>query len=144
MIKAVIFDCFGVLTTDLWREFTASLPNNADIEAARRFVYAYDEGKISQEEFVRGVKEVTGQNPPILEKISGEVAKNSLLLQYIRELRSRGFKIGLLSNVATGWIRESLLTEEEKNLFDEMIFSFEVGIIKPDPRIFMLMDERLP
>lgn len=73
---------------------------------------------------------------------SGKIAKNTALLDYIRELK-QNYKIGMISNIASNWIRDSFLTPEEQGLFDEMIFSYEVGMTKPDRRIFLLACERL-
>lgn len=143
MIQAIIFDCFGVLTTDTWRAFTDSLPPGVDVDRARDLNRQYGAGLMSKKEFLRQVKEVTDQSPRLIEEVlDSEVAKNTVLLAYIRELKQT-YKIGMLSNVATPWITDSFLTTDEQALFDEMIFSYEVGITKPDPRIFMLACERL-
>lgn len=143
MIKAIIFDCFGVLTTDTWRAFLDTLPPTADVDRARELNRAVDAGVISHEEFLDGVEECTGFRPPEVEKLmGGEVAKNIALLDYIRTLRPQ-YAIGLVSNISSNWIRDSFLTIEEQGLFDEMIMSHEVGMTKPDPRIFMLACERL-
>lgn len=144
MVKAIIFDCFGVLTTDTWRAFLDSLPDTVDSEAARRLNRAYNMGIIDENDFLTGIKKITDRNPEEVKRLlAHEIAKNTVLLDYIRELRSRGYKIGMISNVATNWIRESFLTPEEQDLFDAMIMSFEVGMTKPDPRMFILACERL-
>ena len=94
------------------------------------------------EEFVGGVQKVTGQRPNRVEELEhrkGEITKDTQVLGYIRELKNQGYKIGLLSNVGTNWIREVLLTEEEQQLFGAMVFSFEAGMVKPDPRIYQLV-----
>lgn len=144
MIKAIIFDCFGVLTTDTWRAFVDSLPETADILRARELNQQYDAGMLTKEEFLEQVQEATGHKPAQVEEmLDNEVTKNTPLLDYIRELRAKGFVIGLLSNIATPWITDAFLAPDEQELFDEMVFSFQVGITKPDPRIFMLTCERL-
>jgi FMN phosphatase YigB (HAD superfamily) len=144
VIKAIIFDCFGVLTTDVWRAFIDSLPPTADVERARDLNHALDAGMISQAEFLQGVAEATGVAAPEIEKtLGGEVVKNLPLLGYIGELKQQGYAIGLLSNISSNWIQSQFLTPAERDLFDEMILSYEVGMTKPDPRIFMLACERL-
>lgn len=144
MIRAVIFDCFGVLTTDSWRAFVDSLPEGVDAQSARELNRAYGAGIISKTDFLDGVKRLTGYSIQHIEQLlDNETYKNLPLLDYIRDLRSRGLAIGLLSNIATNWIRDSFLTPDEQALFDQMILSFEVGITKPDPRIFHLACEKL-
>lgn len=143
MIQAIIFDCFGVLTTDTWRAFLDGLPESVDREPARQLNRAYDAGIIDRETFLRQVKEVTGSEPRQVEAmLANEVAKNTPLLDYIQDLK-KDYRIGLLSNVATPWITESFLTAREQELFDSMVFSYQVGMTKPDPRIFLLACERL-
>lgn len=144
MIKAVIFDCFGVLTTARWHAFIDTLPDNVDIEAARVVHRAYDAGIISKEASAAQIEEITGRTFTEIDDIaSEEVVKNSALIEYISQLKERGYKIGLLSNIASNWIRDSFLTTQEQALFDTMVMSFEVGIIKPNQRIFEIACERL-
>jgi putative hydrolase of the HAD superfamily len=143
MIKAVIFDCFGVLTTDKWRAFLDSLPPEVNIRAASDLNRAYNTGLIDAEQFKDELKKITGRLPEEPEDLLREdMVKNTILLEYIRSLKP-AYKIGLLSNIASNWIRDSFLTEEEQGLFDTMVLSFEVGMTKPDPRIFTLATERL-
>jgi epoxide hydrolase-like predicted phosphatase len=143
MIKAVIFDCFGVLTTDSWKAFLDTLPEGTDVARAKELNHQRDAGLIEHDDFMQQVFEITGRYPQDIERMtSSEVVKNTALLAYIKELK-QDYAIGLISNIASNWIRESFLTAEEQERFDEMILSYEVGMTKPDPRIFMLACERL-
>lgn len=143
MIRAIVFDCFGVLTTDLWREFCASLPEGPALEEAHRLNHDYDAGKISRETFLQELHKATGHEPREVELLlDNEINKNMRLLEYIAELK-KDYKIGLLSNVATNWIRDQFLNSREQSFFDAMVFSFEMGTTKPDPDIFMAMCEKL-
>jgi len=54
MIKAVIFDCFGVLTVDLWKEFVATLPDEQK-QAASDINHSYDRGELTEAEFMQQV-----------------------------------------------------------------------------------------
>jgi putative hydrolase of the HAD superfamily len=142
VIKAIIFDCFGVLTTDLWKEFRASLPAEQQ-QPAHDINHAYDAGLISETEFIKQVRELTGRNPGEVEMLpKNQTNKNIELLNFIAELRPK-YKIGMLSNIASDWVRDSFLTSDEQALFDDMVFSHEVGMTKPDPRIFEIACERL-
>lgn len=144
MIKAIIFDCFGVLTTDTWRAFVDSLPPEVNSTRARELNRQLDSGLITHAEFKYQIFELTGRAPIEVEKLlDNEVVKNTPLLEYIAELKNQGYKIGMLSNIASSWITDSLLTESEAELFDEMVLSYQVGMAKPDPRIFLLICEKL-
>jgi glucose-1-phosphatase len=64
------------------------------------------------------------------------------LLEDIRRLRTH-YKVGLLSNAF--WDLRRVITEEWKfaDVFEEMVISSEVGVMKPDARIYHLALERL-
>ncbi len=144
MIKAIIFDCFGVLTSSSWKEFWSSLPTQKQQEEARALNRNYDAHKLSHEEFLQKLSTVTGRtSKQIVETLFGTPEqKNIKLLSYIKSLKPR-YKIAILSNVATNWITEELLTETEQLLFDDIVQSFQLGITKPDPKIFHIAAKRL-
>ena len=71
----------------------------------------------------------------------GDGGRNSELLAAIKGLRTK-FKMGVLSNVGAGfWNYFS--EEEAMEFFDDIVLSYQVGLLKPDPRIFKLAAERL-
>lgn len=124
--------------------FLSKLPDDVDTDEVRSVHRAYTAGIIDKQTSAEQIRRLTGKSFKEAEDLGqDEIAKNTTLLDYIRDLRGRGYKIGLLSNIATNWIRDSFLTADEQELFDDMVMSFEVGITKPDPRIFMLACERL-
>lgn len=139
-MKALIFDCFGVLTTDVWKEFLAKLPTNLQ-RPASDVNKAYDAGFLTTAEYIRQIEELTGTTPPMVESSPG-IAKNFELLEYIAN-KKQDYKIGLLSNIGTNWISEKFLTDTEQGMFDVLLFSHHVGLAKPDPQIFIIMADRL-
>jgi epoxide hydrolase-like predicted phosphatase len=145
MTKAIIFDCFGVLTIDHWKEFVATL-SLEDSEIARGLIYEYDSGRIDTKELIAATTQLASKNSYEIEDIEkflyDKEAKNGKLLSYIKQLKE-SYKVGLLSNVGTNWIRETFLSEEEQGMFDEIVLSYEVGLAKPDPAIFELVAEKL-
>jgi putative hydrolase of the HAD superfamily len=64
------------------------------------------------------------------------------LVDFIRSLRP-GYKTGILSNAWSG-VRQ-WLTEKWRimDAFDEAVISAEVGLVKPDPRIYELVLQAL-
>src|SRR5579871_508803 len=144
MIKAVIFDCFGVLTKDWWLEFCSSLPAGPVLDQAKELNHQYDAGQLNLKEFVEKLHEVTGKEARPIEGIftKPEVVRNVQVFDYIKELKKK-YKIGLISNIGTTWITDHFMSDEEQALFDSMVMSFEAGTTKPDPRIYKLAAKRL-
>lgn len=142
MTKAIIFDCFGVLTADTWREFVRSLPIAQQAEASH-LNHLYGSAELDKQTFLHHIQELTGRQPIDIDLLlDSETSKNYYLLNYIATLKAE-YKIGMLSNIATNWIRDEFLTVEEQALFDDMVLSYEVGTTKPDPKIFEIAAERL-
>jgi epoxide hydrolase-like predicted phosphatase len=63
------------------------------------------------------------------------------LIAFIRTLRPR-YKTGVISNA---WpdTRENLVREKIDTAFDAVIISAEVGVMKPDPKIYQIAMEQL-
>lgn len=143
MIRAVIFDCFGVLTADTWHEFRTSLRPELQ-EQASELNHQYCSSNITMQKFLSSVAKLTSiSEQDVEEVIDNQDGKNLRLLKYITELKQRGYKIGLISNVANNFIRERLLSPDEQQLFDTFVFSYEEGLIKPEARMYRLAAERL-
>jgi len=64
------------------------------------------------------------------------------LVDYVRSLRPR-LKTGILSNSADGARREEERRYRFTDLVDDVVYSHEVGLAKPDPAIFELACRRL-
>lgn len=64
-------------------------------------------------------------------------------LELLVSLRARGLKLGLVTNGFAETHREKLAILELEEAFDEIFIADEVGMVKPDPRLFRLACERL-
>lgn len=141
MIRAIIFDCFGVLVTDTWpllRDTYFSEP-----EARRRIEILREEidaGVTERSVFIDAFVSQTGLSTQEIDaKIHASVV-NDELLDYVVMLRPR-YKIGILSNVSSDRTHE--LFGERRTLFDEIILSCDIGVTKPHERAFEIAAERL-
>lgn len=144
MIQAIVFDCFGVLTSDKWKEFIAA-QSPEKVQAIRDIHTAFDKHLISYQDFQKEVAELSGASTEELDDVFLQKtirAKNEPLIVFIKELKKQ-YKIAILSNVGTGWIRDEFLTADEQKHFDAMVFSYEVGYAKPDQEIYEITAERL-
>lgn len=142
-IKAVIFDCFGVLTTDGWKQIRQEvLTEDAQWDEARRLDQAVNTGRISYNEFVAEVAKLVGRSESETRKRLVTSAPTTKLFEYIRDSLKPHYKIGMLSNAADNWLDE-LFEPWQVELFDETVLSYQVGMVKPDPNIYDLAATKL-
>ena len=143
VIKAIIFDCFGVLVTPGRSVLHSDYPQldkeiyNLDCQS--------DYGMISRQDFNKTIAEMTGLTADQVESRYWDInVRNESVINWIRELKKSGkYKFGLLSNVGHGWLNDLLPEVERNKLFDVVILSSDVGIIKPDPMAFEMMAKQI-
>lgn len=145
-IKAIIFDCFGVLLGNTYKQHLADLeredPKRA--EELRAINRAGDLGVLSRQESAQYMSDLLGIEPEqiIAEQDAGEV-RNEPLLQYIMTLRGR-YKLAMLSNISgRERISPRFLPGQLDALFDTVVASGDEGYVKPDPEIYHIVADRL-
>lgn len=135
MIKEIIFDCFGVLTEDGWLAFLRLYDNGEHSEELRYANHQCDSGVISYQDFLEEACRLTGADKATADSmIAGNHHINTLLLEYAEQLKSRGFSLGVISNVGSSL--DTFLPGADLTVFDNMTLSFEAGVAKPDSLIF--------
>lgn len=76
--------------------------------------------------------------------ISSFHARNEETVKFMRSLKERGFKIGILTNMPTDFVpRFKKYYSDFIELADAMVVSGEEKMFKPQRRIYRLMTERL-
>lgn len=143
MIKAIVFDCFGVLTSDGWLPFKEKYFKNdpeSNAEATGLNALA-NSGKISYEQFLESVSKLAGVSPDALNREMHKSVGSKSMLAYVRTLKDN-YKIGMLSNISGDWLRE-LFSDQEIALFDAIALSYETGYAKPDRRAYEAVLQRL-
>lgn len=143
MIKAVVFDCFGVLVTEAWLPFKAKYfgDDPALMDQATEISHRANSGLISQADFINQVAELAGVTP---DEVSAFISRNvpdEKLFEYIKELKT-DYKIGFLSNIAADYLRR-MFSAEQLELFDDISLSFEHGFVKPQPEAYQRAAEGL-
>lgn len=132
MIKAVIFDCFGVLATDGWLPFRDKYFGDKPelLEEARANNIRVDSGIMAYEDFVEWLAEGADvSQSEVRRHIEGSVP-NEALFEYIRDDLKPKYKIGMLSNAGANWL-DTMFEPWQVALFDEVVLSYEVGAVKP-------------
>lgn len=153
-IRAVVFDIGGVLEitpdmgmTEKWEQRLHLKPG----ELNERMVSVWRAGALgtcSEEDVQQSLKELIGMDQAQVDAFWHDLWEEYLgtlnveLTAYFSSLRSR-YQTAIISNSFVG----ARTREQERYHFDEVtdliIYSHEVGIAKPDRRIFELTCERL-
>lgn len=143
MIKAIVFDFFGVLVTEGFKKFCDThFPNDPKKrQAAIALVNKHDSGLISMQKFYSGLANLAGIDYGSASGLNTN-QPNRPLLDYIRRGLKSKYKIGVLSNSGDDYINQ-MLSSEDVELFDDIILSYRLGIIKPDRKIFEVAAENL-
>lgn len=144
MIKAVIFDFFGVLVTEGFKQFREDYFSEDEVkrEEAVQLINQVDSGDIPMHSFTSQLAELAGITPEEVQKQLGGNKPNKPLLAYIAENLKGKYKIGILSNSSMDFPRQ-LLDQEDVELFDDIILSYRLGMVKPQPEIYKTAVSRL-
>jgi epoxide hydrolase-like predicted phosphatase len=159
LIRAVISDFGGVLTTPLIESFLAYQRETGiaieDLGAAMGRVMEQDEGRhplfelekgnMTEEEFLRRIGAELGRElSSMRETYFANLHPNEAMISYLRGLRSDGLRLGLLTNNVREWepLWRAKLPDVEE-LFEVVVDSAFVGMRKPEPEIYELTVERM-
>jgi epoxide hydrolase-like predicted phosphatase len=154
-IRAVFFDLGGVILRTEYQAPRQRLAESfgmdyddidkvvfgggADGSAAKATV-----GMITEEEHWLNVMKILKQPAGEYERIRDEFFGGDILdhdiLDFLRSIKPK-YKIGLISN-AWGGLRDFIVREKFDDVFDHMVISAEVGVAKPDARIYQIALEQ--
>jgi epoxide hydrolase-like predicted phosphatase len=153
-IQAVVFDIGGVLeitpslaVTEKW-ESRLGLGSGEINERMADVWEAGSIGMISEQDVRQAVGERLGLDERQAEEFMGWIWReylgtaNTELIEYARQLRPR-YRTGILSNSFVGAGEREQAAYGFADLVDEVVYSHECGMSKPDPRIYALTCERL-
>jgi glucose-1-phosphatase len=153
-VCAVIFDLGGVLvrTEDHRPRADLALRLGMTYDELSQLVFESDSARLAtigkttareHWESVRLALELSPEEfPSVRSGFWGGDVLDVGLVGYIRSLRPR-YKTGLLSNAWDNLRRVVTQTWKIADAFNDMVISAEVGMAKPDPRIYELAIQRL-
>jgi epoxide hydrolase-like predicted phosphatase len=153
-IQAVVFDIGGVLeltpglgVTGTWESRLGLASGELD-ERMSDIWRGGSIGTISEQEVHQALAERLGFDGEQLADFMGDIWReylgtaNTELIDYAGRLRPR-YRTGIVSNSFVGAREREQAAYGFEDLVDEIIYSHECGMSKPDPRIYALACERL-
>lgn len=143
MVKAVVFDCFGVLTRDGWSTFRdANIKSPDNLELASAANKRVDAGIISYQDYISELVNLSGKSGTEVKRALETHSPNEALLSYIRDNLVGRVKIGMLSNAADNWL-DDIFEPWQVDLFDEVVLSYQLGVTKPNRLMYETICNRL-
>lgn len=143
MIKAIIFDCFGVIRVDATIIAYKKLGGDSvkDEKFIRETVARANAGLIPS------ASAVISQHLGITEEKWRETVHTSsvidqAVLDYIKDLR-KNYKTAMLSNVAPGGLKIWFKPGELEQYFDVTVASGDIGYAKPEPEAYEITADKL-
>lgn len=143
MIKAIIFDCFGVIATEGWLPFKHKYLSGDEekLRAAKDAIGASGIGLLTHEEFLQTAADLAGVPYEQAKHDIENNGPNTSLLDFIMNELGE-YKIGLLSNVSGNRLK-NFMTDEQIARFDTICLSSEIGVSKPNAEAYEIAAERL-
>lgn len=137
MIKAIIFDFYGVVCSEIGSPWYQSISSSADVSHLKQaFDVPSNLGEISEKEFFTGIGKAIGKEGEQVRDDWVQAAEiNTSLVDFICRLKSK-YKIAVCSNTQPELFRELLQKYRLEDLFDVVVSSSEVGMMKPGLEIF--------
>ena len=136
-VRAVIFDCFGVLVTDTLVAFRNKYFNDQP-ELDREIndmTRAVDLGYLSKREFHQRIGEMNVMDSSeIFHILEGGSSLDESMLNLVRKLKGN-YRIGMLSNISPRRL-DDFFSAENKELFDALTLSYDIGFAKPDEQAY--------
>jgi len=155
-IKAVAFDYGGVIAFFQDADAMKDMADMAGIdESLMKKIYwdnrsIYDQGLVDGIGFYKHILTDIGvfADPDLLEKLIVRDMEswshvNPKSEKLIRELKTSGIKLGILSNMVQDFLDRIKDTLPVFDLMDTNVFSCEVGRVKPDNKIYGILLSRL-
>lgn len=147
MLKTVYFDLGNVLFFFSHQQMIQQLAECCDLTTAhvkqiafdQNLQESYEKGTLSSEVYYRHFKTLSSLSFSLhefMEAISNIFTPNKALWPTVEQLKKEGIRLILISNTCESHYNHVYSHYPILRLFDEKILSFELGFLKPDPRIF--------
>ena len=162
-IEAVISDFGGVLTSALADSFIGVLDSSGvsleelgkamaavAARAGSNPLFELETGRLSEAQFMGSLSDELSERRGSRVELAGfgeryfaHLQPNDRLIDYMRGLRERGYKLAICTNNVREWEARWRAMLPVDEIFDVVVDSAFVGSRKPEPRIYQITLERL-
>jgi len=162
-IEAVISDFGGVLTSALADSFVGVLDSSGvsleelgkamaavAARAGSNPLFELETGRLSEAQFMGSLSDELSERRGSRVELAGfgeryfaHLQPNDRLIDYMRGLRERGYKLAICTNNVREWEARWRAMLPVDEIFDVVVDSAFVGSRKPEPRIYQITLERL-
>jgi len=152
-VRALLVDYGGVLTTNVWKSFSAFCRAEGLEEGRVKQLFRSDEralallrelevGGLDEDSFAERFAPLLGieRHDGLVDRLFAGMEPDEPMIEAVRRARAAGLRTGLVSN---SWGRGRYDRDSFPELFDAVVISGEVGLHKPQPQIFALAAERV-
>lgn len=149
-ITTLVFDCFGVICEPVlngW--YTDNRLKHGFVDKNLDEVFGrFDRGLISENDIAEYFSKYDGvraAKEEIMEQIDAYLKMDEGLARVIQGMRRMGFKTALLSNANASFFERRVYKAYPRfrDLFDEIVISSTVGMVKPNSDIYEYVLNRL-
>ncbi len=149
-INTIFFDVGGVLSVDFIEKKILDLarkyhvPPDALMAAKKKYRPLADLGQISDQEFwILALHEIDVNATEVDWNLDAYVQAIEGVREVAEELKMNGYAVAILSNDSRELGEKRRRTFGYDALFQDVIISYEHGLVKPDPPIYELALQRL-
>jgi HAD superfamily hydrolase (TIGR01509 family) len=137
VVKAVIFDFFGVLGLRGSESFrkTHFQDDKQKFAKAQTLNDEYNRGMIGYDDFIDSLAKLGEVGREEVLEFTENYQPNAELLEYIKSELKPNYKIGIISNAGEDWVLK-ILGNDNLKLFDDIVLSYKAGSIKPEAQIY--------
>lgn len=153
MIKNIVFDISNVLAPFRFKEFLvekgfdgAMIKRIMKASAMTPYWAEFEKGKLSNDEviqaFIKCDPEIENEIHWAYDDVKGIMGTYDYTIGWIEALKAAGYKLYCITNFTPAGYHQCYDCISFVEKFDGKVFSFQEGVVKPEPEIYKILLDR--
>jgi HAD superfamily hydrolase (TIGR01509 family) len=143
-IRAIIFDCFGVLYANPVLVLASRCKTKDQSLEIQELGRALQSGLISLDAFIaKAARYTNSSDKDITELMQKSLVRYDEVFDYAWQLKERGYRLAVLSSIGSDSVSRLFTKMERTELFDAIVASGGTSASKPSPSAFEVTIDRL-